>query len=376
MDMQAGTAVRSFGSRSFRARGLLRLRKAVRKWQRPLLLAGGPLLLAIAGIAYYLAGEPYVSTDDAFIRAAKETVNARVAGQVIEIAVHDNQRVQAGQLLLRIDPRPYQIAVARAEARLASTRLQVGALKATYRQQLAELQSAKESAVFDAQQYKNRKGLYASAYIAKEDYQRAQTALMVARQNIVSIEQQIAKTVTTLNGDPNVDVNSHPMVREAKADLDQARLDLSYAVVRAADDGVVTKVDDLQVGDYVHPGAAIFALMSSRRLWIEANFRETDLTHMHPGQPASISVDAYPGRVFKAHVASLSPGTGSDFSVLPPENATGNWVKVIQRLPVRLELDDAAERRQLYSGLSVTARVDTGYRGWLMRLLGAADGAK
>ena len=130
----------------------------------------------------------------------------------------------------------------------------------------------------------------------------------------------------------------------------------------APDDGIVTRVDDLQVGDFVNPGAAVFSMMSSRRIWIEANFRETGLTHMRPGQEATIDVDAYPDRTFKAHVVSMSPGTGSDFAVLPPENATGNWVKVVQRLPVRLELDQIDPNRPLFSGISVTVRVDTGYR--------------
>jgi membrane fusion protein, multidrug efflux system len=187
---------------------------------------------------------------------------------------------------------------------------------------------------------------------------------MVARQHVASIEQQIANTVVALNGDPNIEISRHPTVRAAKAQLDRARLDLSYATVTAPDDGIVTRVDDLQVGNFVNSGNAVFSLLSSRRIWIEANFRETGLTHMRPGQEATIDVDAYPDRTFKAHIVSMSPGTGSDFAVLPPENATGNWVKVVQRLPVRLELDEADPHRPLFSGISVTARVDTGYRSW------------
>lgn len=165
-----------------------------------------------------------------------------------------------------------------------------------------------------------------------------------------------------MNGDPDIDIDRHPTVRAAKAQLDRARLDLSYATVRAPDDGIVTKVDDLQVGGFVNAGAPVFSLLSSRRIWIEANFRETGLTHMRPGQEATIDVDAYPDRTFRAHIVSMSPGTGSDFAVLSPENATGNWVKVVQRLPVRLELDEIDPSRPLFSGISVTARVDTGHR--------------
>ncbi len=346
-------------------RGVVPKKPLRERLRRPLLILF-PVLLIAAGAAYYLANEPYVSTDDAFVRAAKESINARVAGQVVEIAVTDNQRVTRGQLLFKIDPQPYQIAIDQAAARLDGARLQINELKATYRQEVAQLQSANASVDFDVLEYARQKALVHDNWTPRQVFERADMNLKVARQQVASDAEQIANTVAALDGDPDIEIDRHPSVRAAQAQLDQARLNLSYATVAAPDDGMVARVDDLQVGDFVNPGASVFSLMSRRRIWIEANFRETGLTHMRPGQAAVISVDAYPDRIFNAHVVSMSPGTGSDFAVLPPENATGNWVKVIQRLPVRLELDSIDPGQSLFSGISVTVQVDTGCRRtWL-----------
>lgn len=329
---------------------------------RPVFMWGVPALFAAIGYGQYVANEPFVSTDNAYARVAKASINARISGQVVEIAVDDNQPVRKGQVLFRIDPKPLQIAVDRAEAQLANARLRIDGLKASYRQQQAELQSAKASADYDQKEFGRKKVLIATEFVSKALYERAETDLKVSRQRIASIEQQMASTVVALNGNPDIALDNHPTVREAKAQLDEAQLYLSYATVTAPDDGIVAKVDDLQVGNYVNNGAPAFALISDREIWVEANFRETQLTHMRPGQTATVTLDTYPDRPLKAHVISMSPGAGADFALLPPENTTGNWVKVVQRVPVRLELDDSDPALPLFSGTSATVEVDTGHR--------------
>lgn len=350
-------------------------RKPVREMLRPFLMIGVPALFAAIGYGHYVANAAYVSTDNAYARVAKAAINARISGQVVEIAVDDNQPVRKGQVLFRINPEPLQIAVDRAEAQLSVARLRIQGLKASYRQQQAELQAAKESAGFDQKEFTRKKALIATEFVSRAIYERAETDLKVAQQRIVSIEQQIASTVVALNGNPDIAVDSHPAVREARTQLDEAQLYLSYATVYAPDDGIVAKVDDLQVGNYVNSGAPAFALLRARQTWVEANFRETEMTHMRIGQAATIRIDTYPDRTFTAHVISMSPGAGADFALLPPENATGNWVKVVQRVPVRLELDEADPALPLFSGTSATVTVDTGYSApwWqpLKALLGA-----
>ena len=337
-------------------------KKPLKQKLRPLLMAGVPALFAVIGYSQYVANVPFVSTDNAYARVAKASINARISGQVIEIAVDDNQQVRKGQILFRIDPKPFQIAVDRAQARLGTARLSIDGLKANYRRQQAELQSAKASADYEQKEFARKKALMATEFVSRALYERAETDLKVSRQRIASIEQQIASAVAALNGNPDIAIDSHPAVREAQAQLDEALLYLSYTTVTAPDNGIVAKVDDLQVGNYLNNGAAAFALISDREIWVEANFRETQVTHMRPGQPATITLDTYPDRQFKAHVISMSPGAGADFALLPPENATGNWVKVVQRVPVRLELDEADPALPLFSGTSATVKVDTGYR--------------
>jgi membrane fusion protein, multidrug efflux system len=317
-----------------------------------------PVLIA-AAVYLYLTGGRYQSTDDAYIQAATVSISANVAGRVLDIYVHDNEIVKRGDSLYRLDDAPFRIAVSDAEAKLASARLQIASLKSTYRQRQVELQSARDSLAYAQRQFDRNKRLLASGIASQAQFDQASNGLDLGHQQVANAEQGVAVAQANLGGDPQIAPERHPLVEQAQAALDRARLDLSYTLVKAPADGIVTKVEQLQVGDYIAASAPVFALVSTHDVWVEANFKEAQLDRMRPGQAATVEIDRIGGKRFSAKVASVSPGTGSQFSMLPPENATGNWVKVVQRVPVRLQLDHVDAGLLLQSGLSASVTVDT-----------------
>lgn len=337
----------------------------VQRYRRPLLL-GGPFLLGALALAVYLWGGRYVSTDDAYVEIAKVEISSNISARVIAIDVRDNQPVKAGTVLFKLDPDRFLIAAREAQAALAAARLKVRSLQAAYRERLADQNAASQAADFQQREYDRQRKLEAEGISSRAQLERSQTDLASARQKLLAAEAQTASALSDLNGNASAPVDSQPVVRQAQAALDQARLDLANTIVRAPIDGVVTQVEHLQVGNYVNAAAPLFALLSSHDLWVEANFKETDLADMRPGQPAEIAVDAFPAKTLRGRVESTSPGTGSSFSLLPPENSSGNWVKVVQRLPVRLSIDRGGDAPPLASGMSATVTVDTGRRRLLL----------
>lgn len=322
-----------------------------------------PLLWGVPGIAvavalyFYLTSGRYQSTDDAYLRAAEVQISADVSGRVVQVDVHDNEPVHKGQVLFRLDPRRLGIAVAAARARLAVARLTVQSLEADYRVDLAALQSAQSRQAYAQREFHRREGLLKIGVSSKSQFDRARLLLQQSHAAVSAAQQQIEAVVARLGGNPARPVDQHPQVTEAQAALDRALLERSYTTVRAPMDGIVTEVDHLQVGGYLPLATAAFALISTHDVWIEADYKENQLTNIRPGDKATVSIDAYPDHTFHAVVASITPGTGAQFSVLPPQNATGNWVKVVQRLDVRLRL--VGQMPRVRSGLSASVTIDT-----------------
>jgi membrane fusion protein (multidrug efflux system) len=373
-------AVPALGTLRVAVEGRSAIARRRRSWRQrvrlPLMLLG-PIVVLLAAGWWYLTTGRYISTDDAYVEAASISISNEVSGRVAEIDVRDNEQVKAGQVLFIVDQRPFRIATEEAKAQLATVRFQIEAMKATYQQKKADAAATEATLVYQQRELERQQRLLASGTASQAQYDQTNHAYKIAREELASKEQDVASTLASLGGDPDIPVAQHPMVQHAQSALDRAQLNFSYTVVRAPESGIVTKVDQLQVGDWVQgvdTGAAptmLFSLVSTKRLWVTANFKETELTHMRPGQTATVEIDTYPDVVFPAKVQSLSPGTGLTFSLLPAENATGNWVKVVQRLPVRFSFDELDPNHPLAAGLSATVEVDTEFhRPWLDRIEG------
>jgi len=332
----------------------------LRRLRRPLLLLA-PLVVILGALFFYLQGGRYEETDNAYLQSGLVSVSPNVAGRVIAVAVRNNQIVHKGDVLFRIDPAPFQAAVDEAQAQLAAAKTEVGSLRANYAQGQSELAAAQQRVLFANREAARQKELVAEGISSQAQYDQALLAARTAGQAIQTTTQANASVQASLSGNVNGPVTAQPGVQRAQAALDRARLNLGYTVVRAAQDGTVAKVDQLQVGDYVTAARPVFSLAGTR-LWVEANFKENQLRYMRLGQPATVKVDAFPDLHLTARLSSFSPGTGNSFSVLPAENATGNWVKVVQRLPVELTIDRVPTDIPLHAGLSVEVNVDTGHQ--------------
>jgi membrane fusion protein (multidrug efflux system) len=350
-----------------------------RKLTRPILFALLPVALVIGGY-YYVTGGQVMSTDNAYIQADMVGVSTDVSGTVISVDVHENEVVKKGQVLFRLKPDSFRIALEGAKAQLGNARNQILNLQASYKQSLAEIAQAQADIPYYQTELDRQQNLITNSVASKAALDQARHNLEAAQQKVLVAKATAAATLAQLGGEGAADLpaEQNPLYLQAKAAVDNAQRELDDTVVRAPFDGVTANVPSLQVGAYLTASQPGFSLVSTTHMWINASPKETELTYVRPGQKVDISVDAYPGVTWKGTVASISPASGSSFSLLPAQNTTGNWVKVVQRIPMIINIDDTAGKPPLRVGMSVVADVYTGHaRGlpdFITNLLGQSRG--
>ena len=331
--------------------------KPKRKWGRLALMVSLPLALIIGGVAYWRSLQGEVSTDNAYVHLDKVSVSAAVGGKIIGVMVKENQHVNAGDLLFTIDPQPFQLQLAQADAAIATAQASQTALASSSALSGADVSAAQEQIAFARSNLARQEALWKRGFTTKATYEAAQHQVAIGQEALRLARakgQEAAAKLATGAQVPGV----YPQVAAARAQRQVVELSLSRTQVRAPVAGQVSQASRLQLGQELVSGLPVITLVADGTAYIEANFKETDLADMRPGQPAEIKFDAYPGLKLKAHVMSIGAGTGSEFSVLPAQNATGNWVKVTQRVPVRIVLDEPSPR-PLIAGLSVHVTVYT-----------------
>jgi membrane fusion protein (multidrug efflux system) len=327
-----------------------KVRARERRWLRPLLLFGLPILLLLGGIIYWIATGDSVSTDNASVKQDIVSVSAQVNGPVIEVTVRNGDQVKRGQLLYRIDPAPYRVALEQAQAQLAAARLQTSQLQTQAAGTGADITGAAANLRIKQNALSRQQALLKRGFTTRTDYDDALNEVRTAETALADARARAA------NAHAAIAPGEQPSVAQAMAAIDKARLDLSRTEVRAPMDGIIANADRLQVGQMAVQGVGMLSLVHSSSAWVEANFKEKDVGRMVPGQRARIEIDAYPGHDFTGHIQSVGAGTGSEFAILPAQNANGNWVKVAQRVPVRIAFDGQPDR-PLIAGLSTTVTV-------------------
>ena len=335
----------------------------------------GPAIVLIVGAYFYVTSGRFVSTDNAYVQADQVNVAPQVSGRVTEVLVRENQAVKKGDVLFRIDAEPLEIAVARTQAQLDSVHSLLDAARAGFRSAQATVKSADEALRVNEAQYKRMQELRGRGLVAQKDLDDAANNYADARGKRESDVAAIAKAEGFLGGLPSTPDEQLAGYKLAQVQLAQAKLDLDHATVRAPMDGTVGK-QNLQPGDFLTIGQAAMPLIATQSMWVNANFKETELTNVVIDQPATVEVDTYPGKKWKAHVASISPASGAEFSILPPQNATGNWVKIVQRIPVRVMIDDQSSGPILRAGMSAIVAIDTGRQNSIIGRIQGDDDRK
>jgi membrane fusion protein, multidrug efflux system len=353
-----------------------RLMAGMRRYRRFLLLVVLPLVALMAGVTFYLNGGRYVTTDDAYVGAQKVLITPDVSGKIISVAVKEGQQVATGDVMFQIDPLPYQLALAQARAKLEDAKTSHANLIANVKLYSQTLQIVAAGIEIKQRDVERKSSLVKNNVGSQLDLDKSSTDLVTAQAQQQLVRMQQSNALTQLLGNPELPLEQFPAHMQAKAALDDAQRNLDLTTVRAPMNGIATQVDQIQLGRFVIAGAPVFSVIDTANPWVDANPKESDFTYVAVGQAVTLEVDAFPNHVFKGTVGSLSPGTGAQFAILPPQNAMGNFVKVVQRVPVRIYFDSNDRFvRKLKAGMSVYATIDTNHRRSLAGLLGLGPAA-
>ena len=333
-----------------------------------------PLAL-IAGGCCYVTGGSVMSTDDAYVEADKVGVSTDVSGIVQDVDVTENQHVEAGQVLYRLDDLPFRLALDRAKAQVGEVGDALNALKANYRDMQAQITQAHNDVEYYDTEFRRQQNLIKSSVVSQASFDTARRNLQNAQQKLASLNQQLAAIAANLDGDPNGPVEQNPRYRDAVAQRDEAQRQLDHAVVKAPFAGIVTNVPAIAPGKYLAASTTAFYLVATDHLWVDATPKETELTYVRVGQPVTVTVDTYPDAEWHGTVESISPAAAQEFSLLPAQNTSGNWVKVVQRIPMRVRVDTSDKKLPpLRAGMSVEVAVDTGHARGVPHFLAALFG--
>jgi membrane fusion protein, multidrug efflux system len=353
-----------------------RLMAGMRRYRRFLLLVVVPLVALMAGVTFYLNGGRYVTTDDAYVGAQKVLITPDISGKIISVAVKEGQQVSTGDVMFQIDPVPFRLAVAQARAKLDDAKTNHDNLVANVKLYAQTIEIVNAGIALKQRDVERKNSLVKSNAGSQLDLDNSGTALVTAQAQLQLVRMQNSTALNQLLGNPDLPLEQFPAYMQAKAALDDAQRNLDLTTVRAPMDGIATQVEQIQLGRFVIAGTPVFSVIDTANPWVDANPKESDFTYVAVGQSVTLDVDAFPNHVFKGTVGSLSPGTGAQFAILPPQNATGNFVKVVQRVPVRIYFDKNDRFvRKLKAGMSVYATIDTNHRRSLAALFGFSPAA-
>lgn len=346
-----------------------------RSWLRFGLLVVIPVLAAVGGTEIYLNGGRYISTDNAYVGAQKVLITPEVSGTVDQISVKEGQSLKAGDVLFTIDRKPYEIALDQAQAALSKAENDYNTYKTRLQALKGQLALANDTLALRQSELDRKAELLKSKVTSVTDVESNRIAVQQAHAALETLQQQSQETLAQLGGKEDAPLEVFAPWLAARAAVEQAQWNIDHTVLKAPLDGIATQVTNIQLGRFLPAGTTVFAIVAEKGLWVDANPKETDITYLQKGQPATVTVDAFPNRALKAHVEAISPGTGAQFSLIPAQNAAGNWVKVVQRVPVRIVLDEEIPEGVLRAGMSADVEIDTGRERSLSTMLGLTANA-